>query len=775
MRSAFLVAAYAAYTYAQNLDSDAIAQADPIPTADIPVVYSTSFDYALPSATVIASTIAYDAAAAAASVSAEVAADVNDAQPTDISRRDTTTSCAALKAQGGNYTSPKGIQYTIDCGVDYSGYDLAAVSGSSFADCYIQCDGYPGCVSFSFTGGSGSGTCYLKRRGATAKANSGVNGGALVNMPTLAASLCVAQPTGISHTSSPDTDTAFLADSYYSSAATGASAPTGYSVSFTNLQASNNVLGYLGFSLMGSYDPSACASRCDKVNGCQAINIYFERDPSGKFIYLLFVSTFSNTTSVDPNDSSCSNPTSYSQIKCVYWGGPVTQSNALNNGQYRNQFHVVIAGSNGYVNRSIDTPIGYTAPNYLGNSVVNAPATDCAGYNNSLSSMLWTTGPFDAGRCAAACSAYNANTPATGVAQTCQFFNTYVLKGNGKDAGQYCALYQQSFPSSAVTSSSVVIGGITYTYGYSYTFTNATNAGGPAVPCAVASASRIIGSSTLQPFCSTLLGFNAPTSTATVVFSPASTIRSTTTPAVSSLTSTIVVTSFVSTSTITPKKRDLQIPAALTSFAASIVSSACRLQASSATTSVLTTVTSTASTSFATSIITASGSTTIITVTNTAKATATADPYGCSNGATCGSFKTFACPTSSKDSTGQCACGHLKSGGNVCFEMVKCTQLCDTTSDCNNGSNTGVCVFGACCNNNGSSSSDKGVCMPLSTVCANGSSPKRMFRRRADRLGGMIKRQDTASDDECTALSCPGTWVDETTGVVVDGQAGQDI
>ena len=68
MRSAFLVAAYAAYTYAQNLDSDAIAQADPIPTADIPVVYSTSFDYALPSATVIASTIAYDAAAAAAAV-----------------------------------------------------------------------------------------------------------------------------------------------------------------------------------------------------------------------------------------------------------------------------------------------------------------------------------------------------------------------------------------------------------------------------------------------------------------------------------------------------------------------------------------------------------------------------------------------------------------------------------------------------------------------------------------------------------------------------------
>ena len=58
-------------------------------------------------------------------------------------------------------------------------------------------------------------------------------------------------------------------------------------------------------------------------------------------------------------------------FQCVYWGGPVSQSNALNFGQYRNKFHVVIAGSNGYVNRSIDTPAGYTAPTYLGNSIIN--------------------------------------------------------------------------------------------------------------------------------------------------------------------------------------------------------------------------------------------------------------------------------------------------------------------------------------------------------------------------------------------------------------------
>jgi hypothetical protein len=284
MHPAVLVAAFAAYTCAQNLDVDAIAQADPIPTPEIPVVYSTSFDYALPAATVIAETIAYDASAAAASASAEVAADVNEAQPTSVISKRDDASCTALQAKfGSKYTTSKNIQYTVMCGFDYSGYDLAAVSGSSFANCYDKCDGYSGCVSFSFVGGSGAGTCYLKRRGAkTANENGGVSGGALVDMPTLAADLCVAQPTGISYTSDQDTDVGFLTDPYYSQIASAASPPTGYSEAFKNKQGSNNALGYLGFSLMSTYDTSVCAGRCDKINGCQAINIYFERDPSGK-------------------------------------------------------------------------------------------------------------------------------------------------------------------------------------------------------------------------------------------------------------------------------------------------------------------------------------------------------------------------------------------------------------------------------------------------------------------------------------------------------------
>jgi hypothetical protein len=46
-------------------------------------------------------------------------------------------------------------------------------------------------------------------------------------------------------------------------------------------------------------------------------------------------------------------------FQCVLWSGPVNAENAVNAGQWRNKFQVVIAGSNGYVNKSIDTPSGY--------------------------------------------------------------------------------------------------------------------------------------------------------------------------------------------------------------------------------------------------------------------------------------------------------------------------------------------------------------------------------------------------------------------------------
>ena len=50
----------------------------------------------------------------------------------------------------------------------------------------------------------------------------------------------------------------------------------------------------MGFTTLQTYDTQACASKCDKMNGCMAVNVYFERDPS-----------------LDPG-TSCPNPSSVS-------------------------------------------------------------------------------------------------------------------------------------------------------------------------------------------------------------------------------------------------------------------------------------------------------------------------------------------------------------------------------------------------------------------------------------------------------------------------------
>ena len=46
--------------------------------------------------------------------------------------------------------------------MDRGGGDLQANSSSSFQGCFPICDATAGCVGFSYTGGNGAGTCYLK-------------------------------------------------------------------------------------------------------------------------------------------------------------------------------------------------------------------------------------------------------------------------------------------------------------------------------------------------------------------------------------------------------------------------------------------------------------------------------------------------------------------------------------------------------------------------------------------------------------------------------------
>lgn len=98
---------------------------------------------------------------------------------------------------------------------------------------------------------------------------------------------CDAQPLGSGPTASPDTAQGFLDFPAFHGAANGASTPSGYELSFQNLNGSVEANGkIMGWSTLGSYDVGACASNCDGVDGCRAFNIYFERDPSLVSIYI---------------------------------------------------------------------------------------------------------------------------------------------------------------------------------------------------------------------------------------------------------------------------------------------------------------------------------------------------------------------------------------------------------------------------------------------------------------------------------------------------------
>lgn len=112
--------------------------------------------------------------------------------------------------------------------------------------------------------------------------------------------------------------------------ATAAPTPDGYEVVFINSNASLTASDYMGLYTLTSYDTLGCASLCDQASGCEAFNMYIERDPS-----------------LNASAANCPNPPSTTNYKCTLWGTPVSIDEATNFGQYQDSFQVVIAGSNG--------------------------------------------------------------------------------------------------------------------------------------------------------------------------------------------------------------------------------------------------------------------------------------------------------------------------------------------------------------------------------------------------------------------------------------------
>ncbi|KAH7356775.1 hypothetical protein BKA65DRAFT_579831 [Rhexocercosporidium sp. MPI-PUGE-AT-0058] len=295
---------------------------------------------------------------------------------------------------------------------------------------------------------------------------------------------CTPEPAGTGpRVSSPDdTPEAFLAYQPFKTdainAATEANVPQGYSLAFSNLEASSQTVSYLGLRTQDKYDPIACASYCDQHSGCIAFNLYYERNPS-----------------VSPNATNCPNPTSVTNIKCVRWGVQVTEKTATNDGQHRDDFEVVISGSNGYNKNAPPAPQnGFKGPVKLGGAI-NAPNDPVTNTNTYMGYKFFTfeqvqTFANGVAACTAACTAqtaYNSRHPPKAPAKpsVCNQAAVYVLSQSNQPQGIYCSMYSEEWASNYATNYGQYRGSDYWSVSSAYAYTNGTYAASYGPICAV--------------------------------------------------------------------------------------------------------------------------------------------------------------------------------------------------------------------------------------------------------------------------------------------------
>lgn len=158
--------------------------------------------------------------------------------------------------------------------------------------------------------------------------------------------------------------------------------PNGFVKTFEGATGSVTGNGFLAVIHLDAYDPVFCARRCegsraDPGNGqggrngtdgrCRGFNIC--KSPSSRLNasvsnHFKINTFFSNNPLItlwfreqkvyernpvsEPQSKTCPNPPSIAVIKCTLWSSVVTLANATNTGQMREDFEVVVAGSNGY-------------------------------------------------------------------------------------------------------------------------------------------------------------------------------------------------------------------------------------------------------------------------------------------------------------------------------------------------------------------------------------------------------------------------------------------
>ncbi|KAL1797753.1 hypothetical protein ACET3X_004359 [Alternaria dauci] len=258
-------------------------------------------------------------------------------------------------------------------------------------------------------------------------------GSALVQGRSPVQSPCRPLPLGLDTAISPDTPEAFQAYAPFASTALAAVTPAGYVQSYTNLLTTYNAAPqFVHYVALDKYDVDQCAHACDADNDCNAFTIFFERQPV-----------------VSPARNLCSNPPSTTIIKCDLWSGTIQPDIAINHGQLREKFHVVMAGSNAYV-KDINrvTPSvsdGYAIERYAMGVAIEAPL-DCNGNDTYMGLSLWGDGHFDVERCIDVCKKTH---DASG--RQCRFVNTYMQRRNKVPTTQHCALFSQYWPAQYAT------------------------------------------------------------------------------------------------------------------------------------------------------------------------------------------------------------------------------------------------------------------------------------------------------------------------------------
>ena len=122
--------------------------------------------------------------------------------------------------------------------------------------------------------------------------------------------------------------------------------------------------------------------------------------------------------------------TSCPPSECDLWSGTILPNIAINEGQTREDFHVVTP----------DVPAGYALEKYAFGAAIEAPL-DCNGEDTYMGMRYWQDGKFDAQRCITACEETK---DVSG--RQCHFVNTYMQRRNNVPVVQHCAMFSKYWP-----------------------------------------------------------------------------------------------------------------------------------------------------------------------------------------------------------------------------------------------------------------------------------------------------------------------------------------